>query len=139
MVEALELAHVYRGVPAFAAGLRLLPEGEDLALRLDLGEVRSFQHEIRREDDVIAEELYALLSADAGIKQKLVTAASDVFRDLTTCGGGRRWSGAAGSGWLLPISCAQSGLWARPRGDSHVVAHPASEGPGVEARRGRMR
>lgn len=77
--RALELARAYRGVPAFAAGLRLLPEGRDLARRLDLGEVRSFQHEIRREDNVIAEELYALLSADAGIRRKLAIAASDVF------------------------------------------------------------
>jgi hypothetical protein len=77
--RALELARAYRGVPAFAAGLRLLPEGGDLARRLDLGEVRSFQHKIRREDNVIAEELYALLSADAGIKRKLVIAASDIF------------------------------------------------------------
>jgi hypothetical protein len=77
--SALELARAYRGLPAFAAGLRLLPEGEDLASKLDLGEVRSFQHEIRREDNVIAEELYALLSANAGIRRKLAIAASDVF------------------------------------------------------------
>jgi hypothetical protein len=77
--SALDLARAYRGVPAFAAGLRLLPEGEELARRLDLGKVRSFQHEIRREDNVIAEELYALLSADTGIRQKLVIAASDIF------------------------------------------------------------
>lgn len=77
--RALELARAYRGVPAFAAGLRLLPEGRELARRLDLGEVRSFQHEIRRKDNVIVEELYALLSASVGIKQKLAIAASDVF------------------------------------------------------------
>jgi Uncharacterised nucleotidyltransferase len=78
-LSALELARACRGVPAFAAGLRLLPEGRDLALRLDLGEVRSLQHEIRREDNVIAEELYALLSADVGVRQKLAIAASDIF------------------------------------------------------------
>ena len=78
-LSALELARAYQGVQAFAAGLRLLPEGEDLAGRLDLGEVWSFQHEIRREDNVIAEELYALLSADTGIRRKLVIAASDIF------------------------------------------------------------
>lgn len=78
-LSALELARAYQGVPAFAAGLRLLPEGEELARRLDLGEVRSVQHEIRREDNVIAEELYALLSADTGIRRKLVIAASDIF------------------------------------------------------------
>jgi Uncharacterised nucleotidyltransferase len=77
--RALELAREYRGVPAFVAGLRLLPEGTDLARRLGLSEVRSLQHEIRREDNVIAEELYALLSADAGIRRKLRTAASDIF------------------------------------------------------------
>jgi hypothetical protein len=60
--SALELARAYRGVPAFVAG-----------------EVRSLQHEIRREDNVIAEELYALLSADAGIRRKLAIAASDIF------------------------------------------------------------
>ncbi len=78
-LRALELARAYRGVPAFAAGLRLLPDGRDLARRLNLGEMRSLQHEIRREDNVIAEELYALLCADAGIRQKLVIAASDIF------------------------------------------------------------
>lgn len=77
--RALELARTYGGVPAFATGLRLLPEGEDLARRLDLGEVRSLRRELRREDNVIAEELYALLSSDAGISRKLAIAASDVF------------------------------------------------------------
>ena len=77
--RALGLARECRGVPAFAAGLRLLPEGGDLARRLDLCEVRSLRHEIRREDDVIAEELYALLSAEVGIRRKLAVAASDVF------------------------------------------------------------
>jgi hypothetical protein len=77
--RALELARVYQGVPAVAAGLRLLPEGEDLARRLDLCGVRAFQYEIRREDNVIAEELYALLSAEVGIRRKLVIAASDIF------------------------------------------------------------
>jgi hypothetical protein len=77
--SALELARVYRGVAAFAAGLQLLPEGRDLTRRLDLAEVRSLRHEIRRQDNVIAEELYALLSADVGIKRKLAVAARDFF------------------------------------------------------------
>jgi hypothetical protein len=77
--SALEFARAYQGVAAFAAGLRLLPEGENLACRLDLGEVRSFQHEIRREDNVIAEELYTLLSDETGIRRKLVIAANDIF------------------------------------------------------------
>jgi hypothetical protein len=77
--RALELAQTYGGVPAFAAGLRLLPESRDLARRLDLDQVQSLQHEIRRENNVIAEELYALLSADVGFGRKLAIAASDLF------------------------------------------------------------
>jgi hypothetical protein len=76
--SALELARAYRGVPAFAAGLRLLPEGGDLARRLDLGEEGSLKYALLRED-VIAEELYALLCADVGIGQKLAIAASRSF------------------------------------------------------------
>lgn len=77
--SALELARAYRGIPAFAAGLRLLPEGRDMARRLDLGEVRSIEHELRREDKVIAEKLYILLSTDAGIRRKLEIAVGDIF------------------------------------------------------------
>jgi hypothetical protein len=78
-LSVLELARAQRGVPAFAAGLRLLPEGRDLARRLDLGKVRSLQHEIRCENDGVAEELYALLRADVGIRQKLAIAAGHIF------------------------------------------------------------
>jgi len=76
--SALELALAYQGVAAFAAGLRLLPEGEDLARRLDLGEVRSLKYALMRED-AIAEELYALLSVRVGIRRKLVIAANRGF------------------------------------------------------------
>jgi Uncharacterised nucleotidyltransferase len=76
--SALELARAYQGVPAFSTGLRLLPEGGDLARRLDLGEVRSLKHELFRED-VIAEELYALLHAGVGIRRKLAIAATRGF------------------------------------------------------------
>jgi hypothetical protein len=103
--SALELARAYRGVPAFAAGLQLLPEGGDLARRLDLGEVRSLQHEIRREDNVIAEELYALLSANVGIRRKLAAAASDVFPRPDYM---RWWSPLARRG-KLGLACAY--LW----------------------------
>ncbi|HXP38564.1 MAG TPA: nucleotidyltransferase family protein [Solirubrobacteraceae bacterium] len=77
-LSALHLARAYGGVPAFAAGLRLLPEGQDLARRLDLGEEGSLKYALLRED-VIAEELYALLSAEAGIRQKLAIALSRGF------------------------------------------------------------
>ncbi len=100
--SALELARAYRGVPAFAAGLRLLPEGGDLARRLDLGEVRSLRRELRREDNVIAEELYALLSAEVGIGRKLAIAASDVFPRPDYM---RWWSPLARRG-KLGLACA---------------------------------
>ncbi len=76
--SALELARAYRGVPAFAAGLRLLPEGGDLARRLDLGEEGSLKYVLLRED-VIAEEFYALLCASVGIRRKLAIVASRSF------------------------------------------------------------
>jgi hypothetical protein len=76
--SALELARAHQGVAAFAAGLRLLPEGDDLARRLDLGEVRSLKYALLRED-AIAEELYALLSSSVGIRRKLAIVASRGF------------------------------------------------------------
>jgi Uncharacterised nucleotidyltransferase len=76
--RALELARAYEGVPAFAAGLRLLPEGGNVVRSLDLGGVRSLQYEIRRED-VIAEQLYVLLAAEEGVRWKLSIAASRIF------------------------------------------------------------
>jgi hypothetical protein len=77
--RALELARAYKGVPAFAAGLALVPEGRDLARRLDLDGVRSFRHGLRRRDDVIAEEISALLSSEIGVMHKLITVASEIF------------------------------------------------------------
>jgi hypothetical protein len=55
-----------------------VPEGGDLARRLDLGEVRSVAHELRREN-VIAGEFYALLFASAGIRRKLAIVARRSF------------------------------------------------------------
>lgn len=103
--SAFELARAHGGLPAFAAGLRLLPEGVDLARRLGLGEVRSFRHEIRREDNVIAEELYALLFAEVGIRRKLAIAASDVFPSPDYM---RWWLPLARRG-MLGLACAY--LW----------------------------
>jgi hypothetical protein len=99
--SALELARRYRGIPAFAAGLRLLPEGGDLARRLDLGEEGSLKYALLRED-VIAEEFYALLCADAGIRRKLTIAAS---RSFPTPDYMRWWSPLARRG-KLGLACA---------------------------------
>jgi Uncharacterised nucleotidyltransferase len=104
--SALELARAYQGLSAFVAGLRLLPEGEDLARRLDLDEVRSLQYELRRgEDSMIAEELYALIFADVGIRRKLAIAASDLF---PRPGYMRWWSSLARRGQL---GLASAYLW----------------------------
>ncbi len=103
--SALELARAYRGIPAFAAGLRLLPEGRDLACRLDLDEVRSLRRELRREDNVIAEEFYALLSASVGLRRKLAIVAGDVFPRPDYM---RWWSPLARRG-KLGLACAY--LW----------------------------
>ncbi len=118
----------YRGVPAFAASLRLLPEGGELARRLDLGEVRSLKHELLRED-VIAEELYALLCARVRIRRKVAIAAS---RSFPRPGYMRWWSPLAPARqararWRLPLA---RDLGDRPsaRRDPHTVAHPASAG-----------
>ncbi|HXC24101.1 MAG TPA: nucleotidyltransferase family protein [Solirubrobacteraceae bacterium] len=102
--RALELACAYRGVPAFTAGLRLLPEGRDLARRLDLGEGGSLKYALLRED-VIAEELYALLSASVGIRRKLAIAAS---RGFPGPGYMRWWSALARRG-KRGLACAY--LW----------------------------
>jgi len=99
--RALELARAYRGVPAFAAGLRLLPEGRDLARRLDLAEVLSLQFELQREG-VIAEQLCALLCADAGIRWKLAIAASRIVPRPDFM---RWWSPLARRG-KLGLACA---------------------------------
>jgi Uncharacterised nucleotidyltransferase len=138
--SALELARAYQGVPAFAAGLRLLPEGEELARRLDLGEVRSFQHEIRREDNVIAEELHALLSADTGIRRKLVIAAGDIFPRPDYM---RWWSPLARRGKLgLTGAYLWRMIWiaGQAPGAVHTLWRiQRAKGQAYEARRGRMR
>ncbi|HTD08051.1 MAG TPA: nucleotidyltransferase family protein [Solirubrobacteraceae bacterium] len=100
--NALALACAYEGLPAFAAGLRLLPEGEDVACKLDLGDVRSLQHEFRHEDNVMAEELYAMLSADADVRQKLAIAARDIFPRPDYM----RWSSRLAQRGKLGLACA---------------------------------
>ncbi len=95
--SALELARAHGGVPVFAAGLRLLPEGRDLARRLGLNEVRSVQYEIRRENNMFAEELYVLLFTKTRIRRKLATTARHVFPRPTFL---RWWSPLARRGKL---------------------------------------
>ena len=127
--SALELARAYRGVPAFAAGLRLLPEGEDLARRLDLGGRSSARDPARGQRD--RRGAYALGGSGASWRLRPATS----FPDPTTCGGGHRWPGVASSAWPAPTSGAQSGLSARPQGRSTRCGASSERKPGREPRR----
>lgn len=91
----------------------------DLARRLGLSEVRSIRRELRREDNVIAEELYALLSAEVGIKRKLAIAASDVFPRTDYM---RWWSPVARRG-KLGLACAYLWRVAWLIGEAPVAIH----------------
>lgn len=108
--RALELAHTYGGAPAFAAGLQLVQEGRVLARQLELDDVRSLRYSLRREDNVVAEEISALFSSEARLRQKLVTVASELFpRPEYMCW----WSPLARRGRLgLVIAYIWRLLWA---------------------------
>ena len=77
--QALELAREFDGVPAFASGLRLLPEGVELARRLGIDGVRSTRHELRRQGIQTAEGIDALLSSGLGARRQLVIVAREFF------------------------------------------------------------
>jgi len=75
---ALAIARSHDGVPAFASGLRVLPEGAELAQRLGLGAVRSTLHEIRAERVPLAEGMHALLTPEVGMRRRLATVATEL-------------------------------------------------------------
>ena len=77
--QALEQARAFDGVPAFASGLRLLPEGVELARRLGIEGVRSTRHELRRQGIPTAEGIDALLSPGLGARHRLATVAREFF------------------------------------------------------------
>jgi hypothetical protein len=78
--EALELARELEGTPTFASGLRLVPEGAELARRLGIEEdVRSTRHDIRFAQVPTAEGIDALLRPGVGIKQRALTVAVEFF------------------------------------------------------------
>jgi hypothetical protein len=107
--RSLELARAYGGVGAFAAGLLVIPEGRPLARRLCVEDVRSHRFGLRREDNVIAEEISALFSAEASPQTKLATVISDVFPRPQYM---RWWSPLARRGRLgLAVSYAWRPLW----------------------------
>ena len=77
--QALELARALDGVPAFASGLRLLPEGVELGRRLGIEGVRSPLHDLRRGGIPTAEGIDALLSPAVGTRQRLAMVAAEMF------------------------------------------------------------
>ena len=78
--EALDLANLLEGTPAFATGLRLLPEGAELARRLGIEDsVRSTRHEIGYRRVPTAEGIDALLQPGAGIRLRTLTVVNELF------------------------------------------------------------
>jgi hypothetical protein len=76
--EALRLAYVHDGIPTFASGLRLLPEGVELTRRLGIEDIRSTVHEIRHEAIPTAEAIHALLAPGVGMRLRLATIAREL-------------------------------------------------------------
>ena len=94
--EALELARRLDGVPTFASGMRLLPQGAELIRRLGIeDEVRSTRHEIRFEGVPTAEGIDALLQPDLGLGQRLRVVFGELFPRPEFM---RWWSPLAGRG-----------------------------------------
>jgi hypothetical protein len=77
--EALDLAQLLDGTPTFASGLRLVPEGKELAQRLGIDEeTRSTRHDIRFEQVPTAEAIDALLQPGVGMWQRITTVAGEL-------------------------------------------------------------
>jgi hypothetical protein len=77
---ALELARRLDGLPTFASGMRLLPEGAELIRRLGVeDEVRSARHEIRFEGVPTAEGIDALLRPGLGPGERIRIVFGELF------------------------------------------------------------
>jgi hypothetical protein len=78
--EAWALAQRLDGAPTFASGLRLIPEGAELAGRLGIGEdVYSTRHDIRFEKIPTAEGIDALLQPGISLGQRVRIVAGEFF------------------------------------------------------------
>jgi Uncharacterised nucleotidyltransferase len=77
--QAKELARDFDGLPVFASGLRLLPEGVELARRLGIEDVRSPLHELRHEGVPMAEGIDALLSPGVGLRRRIAMVVKELF------------------------------------------------------------
>ena len=106
---AVGLARDLEGLPVFASGLRLLPEGVELARRLGIEHARSPLHELRRDGVPMAEGIDALFSPGVGMRQRIAMVVKEIFPGPSSCAGGRRWRDAAVSGWRSPTCGVRSG------------------------------
>ena len=108
-LQALELAREFDGVPAFASGLRLLPQGVALARRLGIDGVRSTRHELRRQGIQTAEGIDALLSSGLGARRQLVIVVREFFPPARFM---RAWTGLARHGrWGLIAAYVWRAIW----------------------------
>lgn len=77
--DALELARNLEGLHTFASGLRLVPEGAELAQRLGIENEHSPLHELRHERIPMAEGIDALLSSELGLGQRAAMVREELF------------------------------------------------------------
>jgi hypothetical protein len=106
-LQAVALAREYDGLQAFSSGLRLLPEGVELADRLGIGEVRSVAHEIRYRNVPTAEALNALLVPGVGAGEILRM----VFREAFPKPAFMRWWSPLARKGLLGLLASYPWRW----------------------------
>jgi hypothetical protein len=107
--QALELARAFDGVPAFASGMQLLPEGVVIARRLGIEDMRSARHELHRQGIQTAEAIDVLLSPGLGVWQRLGIVAREFFPTPVFM---RSWTPLARRGRLgLTIAYVWRAIW----------------------------
>jgi hypothetical protein len=77
--DAVGLALRVDGLAAFATGLRLLPEGKELAERLGIADKRSVVFDLRTEDTPTAEALNELLDPELPWRERARTIGRELF------------------------------------------------------------
>jgi len=77
--HALERARKFDGVRAFASGIKLLPEGVDIARRLGIENVSSTRHELRRRGIQTAEGIDTLLTPGLGVRRRFGIVTQEFF------------------------------------------------------------
>ena len=75
---AASLANGLNGLPAFASGLRLAPDGERLVTRLGLGHAGSVHFDLRTAQVPLAEGLDKLLAADVTLRERATIIAREL-------------------------------------------------------------